>query len=104
VVGIYKLLENIKKRPKMYIGSLSITKLHMLLMGYSMAKMEVSLNKTIEESAELREFQDWIQEKYDILDSKSWANIILENSTGEEEAFNNFFELFDEFRNQINKR
>jgi hypothetical protein len=52
----------------------------------------------------LREFQDWIQEKYDILDSKSWANIILENSTGEEEAFNNFFELFDEFRNQINKR
>jgi recombinational DNA repair protein (RecF pathway) len=100
--GIYDLLENIKKRPKMYIGSLSITKLHMLLMGYSIGKMEENLNKIGEES-KLQEFQQWIQDKYNVLASKSWATIILENSTNEEDAFNKFFELFNEFRNQVSK-
>ncbi|MGL6337683.1 MAG: hypothetical protein ACRC80_00920 [Waterburya sp.] len=101
--SIYELLKNIKQRPKMYLGSLSITKLHMLLIGYNIGKMEKNLNK-IEEDSKFRDFQQWIQEKYNVLSSKSWANIILENSMNEEDAFNKFFELFEEFINEVSQK
>lgn len=49
------------------------------------------------------EFQEWIQNKYHVKASKSWATIILESSTNETEAFYKFFELLEEFRNEIRK-
>ncbi len=69
----------------MYLGTLSITRLYMLLTGYSIARMEQNLNKTEEEFIWVA-FQQWIQDKYNVLSSKSWATIILENSTDERGA------------------
>lgn len=98
--GIYDLLENIKKRPKMYLGSSSITRLHMLLIGYNIGINEGGSDK-IKEEFKFQDFQKWIQKKYDVLSSKSWATIILENSANESDALNKFFELFEEFINDI---
>ena len=60
--GIQDLLENIRKRPKMYLGSLSITKLHVLLTGYEIGRMEAKSNKI--EEFKLQNFQQWIQKKW----------------------------------------
>ncbi|MEH2233182.1 MAG: hypothetical protein V7K71_26705 [Nostoc sp.] len=43
---LYELLASIKKRPGMYLGNNSITKLDMLLRGYSLAQREVGLPLT----------------------------------------------------------
>jgi hypothetical protein len=90
------LLERIKQRPGMYLGQCSITRLNMLLVGYSQARMELGLPRTAQEQ-EFDQFQEWIQHKYNISDSKGWDSIILLNSTDEKAAFYQFFQLFEEF-------
>ncbi|MEC4818115.1 MAG: hypothetical protein SAK29_33315 [Scytonema sp. PMC 1069.18] len=95
----YKLLEWIKKRPGMYLGSASITRLDMLLRGYSLAKREVGLPPT-EQEQNFDGFQSWVQERYGVKSNQSWAKIILFYSTDEQEALERFFELFEEYLNQ----
>ena len=82
----------------MYLGNCSITRLNMLLVGYSQARMELGLPRT-EQEKEFDQFQEWIQRKYNISDSKGWDSIILFYSADERDALNNFFELFDQFCN-----
>jgi len=43
---LYDLLTRIKQRPGMYLGKVSITRLKMLLMGYSMSRGELGLQLT----------------------------------------------------------
>ena len=93
---LYNLLERIKQRPGMYLGHCSITRLNMLLVGYSQARMELGLPRTAQEQ-EFDQFQEWIQNKYNISESQGWDSIILLNSIDEKEAFYKFFQLFDEF-------
>lgn len=94
------LLQRIKERPGMYLGRCSITRLRMLLMGYSMCRGELGLPLT-EQEKEFGGFQEWIQNKYNITSSHGWESIILFYSADERDAFNNFFELLDEFRNRV---
>jgi hypothetical protein len=100
--NIYDLLKNIKKRPSAYLYNPSITHLHTLLAGYDLAKMEQNIPPT-EQDFEFDKFQQWIQKKYDILSTLSWATIILENSQDEKDALNKFFELFEEFTNEVSQ-
>ncbi|ABA20706.1 hypothetical protein Ava_1082 [Trichormus variabilis ATCC 29413] len=93
---LYHLLERIKQRPGMYIGHCSITRLNMLLVGYSQARMELGLPRTKQEK-NFDNFQEWIQIKFNINTSQSWDSIILANSTDEKDAFYKFFQLFEQF-------
>jgi hypothetical protein len=68
----------------------------MLLVSYSQARMELGLPRT-EQEKEFDQFQEWIQRKYNISDSKGWDSIILLNSIDEKGAFYNFFKLLEEF-------
>ncbi|AFY48162.1 hypothetical protein Nos7524_2319 [Nostoc sp. PCC 7524] len=92
----YHLLERIKQRPGMYIGQCSITRLNMLLVGYSQARMELGLPRT-EQEKNFDNFQKWIQSKFNIKSSQSWDSIILSTSTDEKDAFYKFFQLFEQF-------
>jgi Trp operon repressor len=83
----------------MYLGTASITRLDILLKGYSLARREVGLAPTQEER-EFDGFQSWVQEKYGIKSEQSWAKIILFYSIDEQEALERFFELFEEYLNQ----
>jgi hypothetical protein len=80
----------------MYIGQCSITRLNMLLVGYSQARMELGLPRT-EQEKNFDNFQEWIQSKFNIKSSQSWDSIILSNSTDEKDAFYKFFQLFEQF-------
>ncbi|WP_298912162.1 hypothetical protein [uncultured Nostoc sp.] len=93
------ILSGIKKRPGMYLGSSSITRLDMLLRGYSLARREVGVPPTKPER-EFEGFQSWIEEKYGINSGQSWSKIILFYSVDEYEALQKFFELFEEYLNK----
>lgn len=93
---LYDLLARIKKRPGMYLGKVSLTRLKMLLMGYSMSRGELGLQLTQEEK-KFAQFQQWIQRKYQINSSQGWETIILSKVEDEKLAFDLFFELFERF-------
>ena len=90
------ILEKIKKKPAAYLGRPSIICLQAFLSGYNVAQHQLGVPLTAENP--LDGFQEWIQEKFGIKSSQSWANIILFFSQDEREALNSFFELFEEFR------
>ena len=96
---LYDLLSRIKQRPGMYLGKCSITRLNMLLTGYSLARIELGLTETKEEE-EFGNFQDWIETKYQSTSNQGWDSLILLNSQDEKEAFHNFFQLFEQFRQE----
>ncbi|MBW4572389.1 MAG: hypothetical protein KME31_31705 [Tolypothrix carrinoi HA7290-LM1] len=97
--ALYELIGGIKKRPGMYLGTCSITRLDMLLRGYTLARREVCLAPT-EEEKEFEGFQSWIQEKYEMNSNQCWAKIILFFSIDEHEALERFFELYEEYKNR----
>ena len=96
---LYELLERLKKRPGMFLGTSSITKLDMLLRGYNLARREVGIPPS-EQEREFVGFQSWVQEKYGIKSGQSWAKIILFYSIDEQEALWKFFEIFEEYLNR----
>lgn len=94
---LYNLLQRIKERPGMYMSKPSITRLSMLLTGYALARSELGLPVT-EQEKEFGGFQDWVQERYKITSTHGWDSIILFNSVDERDALDNFFKLFEKFR------
>ncbi|MEH2316694.1 hypothetical protein [Nostoc sp.] len=96
---LYEFIGSIKKRPGMYLLTPSITRLDMLLRGYTLARREADLVPT-EEEKEFEGFQSWVQEKYGINSGQSWSKIILFYSVDEDEALQKFFELFEEYLNR----
>jgi hypothetical protein len=102
MADLCELLHQIKKRPGMFLDSPSIKSLQMLMMGYNIARRDQNIPLTKQE-LEFQGFQQWIQDKYNVLSSKSWATIILENSQDERDALNKFFDLFEEFTNEVSQ-
>lgn len=55
------------------------------------------INSDIPDIYILREFQDWIQKCFEIRSTHHWSQIILFYSLNEQEAFNKFLDLWDQF-------
>lgn len=100
--SLYNLLNQVRQKPGMYIGAPSLTSLHMFLGGYEFSRQEQNIKLTAEEK-EFEGFQAWIQERFKITASVSWAKIILLYSADERAGFELFFELWDEFIQQQNQ-
>ena len=96
MIELYDLLQRIKERPAMYLGSRSITCLNAFLNGYLGARHDMGVPRTQQE-IEFEEFQEWIRKKFRITSSQSWAKIILFYSADEREALDKFFDLFEKF-------
>lgn len=94
--SFYELLRGIEQKPGLYIGRPSITDLQMFLAGYHFARQELAIPLTDEE-LRFREFQPWLQQKFDITTSQSWSRIILAQTADEGTAFERFFTLLWEF-------
>lgn len=95
ITNINSLVEFIKliqKRTPMYLGGRTIIHLKAFLDGWFFGKGD-----EIKDGYLLGDFQDWIQKKYKVKSTQSWARIILFYSTDEFSALSNFFELFNEF-------
>ena len=68
-------------------------------MGYTFARRELQVPISTEE-ADFENFQEWIEGKFNLPDTQSWAKIILFYSADERDALERFFELFEEFVQQ----
>jgi hypothetical protein len=97
---LYEMLDSIKQRPGMYLGRCSITRLRAFLDGYMGARADLAIALTGQEK-EFGKFQNWIQKRFNITSTHGWDSIILFYSADERDALNNFFELFEEFRQSL---
>lgn len=97
--SLYQLLDKIHQKPGIYLGAPSLSSLYLFLCGYAFARQEQGIPITAEER-KLEQFQGWIQQRFKISASVSWAKIILLYSTDKRSGFEMFFELWAEFVSQ----
>ncbi len=89
-----ELLLKIKKKPGLYLNSFSLLSLKAFLDGYCLAIVEDKLSPI------LYQFQMFVVEKYDANPALSWDDIIRLYASSDQQAFDRFFELFEEFLNE----
>lgn len=95
--GLYKVLQKIQPKPGMYIGKASVSDLFHFLVGYEFARGELDIEPTEWENDFHENFQPWVQKKYHVSTSNSWAKIIMLHCATEKEGFEVFYKLVDEF-------
>lgn len=105
MIDFYELLNRIQQKPAMYIGFPSIGNLFMFLCGYQHARdlLETPVTKQEEEFAD---FLPWLQKRFAVNTSTSWAKIMLFYSSDESQAFDSLFDLLAEFiknKNSLDK-
>jgi len=97
MAGLFQLLDKIQVKPGMYIGGTSVTNLFMFLGGYKTAQHEFGIPLAEPEKRFYREFQPWLQRRFGITTSRSWAKILEFHCINQQDAFESFFKLLDEF-------
>lgn len=97
---LFEILHKIKSKPGMYIGRASVSDLFHFLVGFKTALRELEVKATEEEMDFYQEFQPWVQKKYHVSTSNSWAKIIMLHCGSEQEGFNAFYRLLYEFQNR----
>ena len=98
--GLYNILQKVKTKAGMYIGRPSVSDLFMFIVGYEFARGELDIEPTEWEDDFHDNFQPWLQKKYHVSTSNSWAKIIMLHCGNEQEGFNAFYRLLDEFQNR----
>src|SRR5437660_12799947 len=91
---IVELLQKMRIRPAMYLGSESVIKLAAFLRGYSYA---LDKHGARDASRFLQEFRDWVAQRFSVTISQSWENIISFQSVNESEAMQLFWKLLDAY-------
>lgn len=103
-MSVYDLIETVRVRPGMYLGSNSVTALMHFINGYRFAELEAAAKS--EEHAkptlfplDFWYFHEFTKVKLGFSSSVAgWRNLILETCGGDEKkALEMFFTLFDEF-------
>ncbi len=90
--SVKELIQTVRTRTAMYIGGNSITSLKAFIDGWYFRDME-----SVHDVVLMSDFQDWIQAKYKIESTQSWARILLFYSADERDALELFFKEFDSF-------
>jgi hypothetical protein len=99
--NLYDLLNEIRKRPAMYLGSKSLSSLRQFVDGYTVRnQIEGTEDQSEKDFAQLDEFvKDYYCHSSFPGDTTGWCNNILAANYGNEEAaLNEFFKLLDLFR------
>lgn len=94
------VLNEMRGRLGMFLGTTSLTKLAAFLRGYEHAldKYHVCPRDPL-----LAEFRDWVQRRFHT-EKHSWEDLILMQSANETEAVETFWELFDQFQRETQDR
>jgi hypothetical protein len=94
---LFNLLDQIKVKPGLYLGTASITHLRMFIVGYRFARSEMAITPTETEHDFYKNFQPWLQNRLSIRTVNAWDKIILLTCIDEKAAFDYFFQLLEEF-------
>jgi hypothetical protein len=85
----------LRKRPAMYLGENTITKLNEHLQGYQMAYWFNDIDNLVDKTF-FASFNQFVYSYYSVTTSDNWKGVILEQCFGNEQnALDTFFELFD---------
>lgn len=95
--ALFNLLEKIKTKPSLYLGTASISSLRMFILGYRFSRSELGITNTQAESDFYKNFQPWLQNRLSIHTVNAWDKIILLTCIDDKAAFDYFFQLLDEF-------
>jgi hypothetical protein len=101
--GFYELLDSIRLQPELYTGRKSLQDFRMFLLGYQLGRIHSGIAPSHEEQ-EFREFDYFIQQKYRWYDVGGWAAKIQYFYWNDANALDEFFKLFDEFRESKRKK
>jgi hypothetical protein len=94
-----QILQDIKARPGMFLGSCSITRLRSFLDGYQNARADLGLPRTEQEKV-FDGFQHWVQTRFKVTSTQGWDTIILLHSSDEQGALQLFFDLLEQFQQE----
>ena len=95
--NFYELLDQIRKRPTLYLPRHSIFDLQAFYYGYDFARLKNRLAET-DEDKEFGEFLEWLRQVCPVKTNHAWANLIFFYSMDERDALDNFFGLLDDFK------
>lgn len=90
--GLYLELERIREKPGMYLGKDSLELLHIFILGYICA-----LNNNGQETDRfLTKYHNYVLAHYKLeVAAQGWANLLVEKTGNNKEAFQMFFTLLD---------
>ena len=94
--SLHKIISAIEARPGMYLGDCTLTRLMPFLNGYMTGLCEDKIQEK-DVLAEYKEFNEWVREKYGVVDSHGCESIIRYWSGDEQDALSNFFKHWNEF-------
>ncbi len=99
-MDFYQLLQNIRKRPTLYLSRCSIIDLQTFCNAYQLARRDLEIPESNQEK-EFAEFLPWLLTHWEITThNHSWASLILFYSSLEHDeraALQKFFKLWDQF-------
>jgi hypothetical protein len=96
--GFYSLLRDLKVRPAARLACRkSIHDLYSFLSGYQFALYQLGVPLDPEAKEFTENFESWLQEKVGLHTNKAWSQVLCFYSSNEFQAFDTFFELFEEF-------
>ncbi len=99
---IYDILDSIREKPALFMGSKSLTVLRNFLEGALYTSQILGMEDGDQEFAPVpfRFFNDYVAQSYNYYESTSgWKNMILDKHRGEEKtSFDAFYTLLDNFR------
>jgi len=93
--GLLSLLRRIKTCPNKYIRNKSLNELHAMIGGYLYRQYE--LDGDLEKLNYFNGFQQYVQDKYEVSSAQSWSRIIEFFSVSNDDAFDDFYALLDEY-------
>ncbi len=93
---LLSVVNELRRRPVMYLGARSIIRFDNFLAGYYMACAEFIADASL--TAKHQRFSRRMSEKYHLGGGHGWMSILLQACHNDEEAaFDLFFEEWDEF-------
>ena len=90
---IIELIKLIKPIPKLFIRKHSIFSLEVFIDGWYYRDDK----EDVRASVLYTEFYEWLRKRYNMRDSRGWANILYYKFETEEKALDEFFILFNMF-------
>ena len=94
---IIELIKQIKPIPGLFIIKHSIFCLKAFIDGWCYRDIEEYIKEEAKEQVLYTEFYEWLRKKYDMTDSRGWADILYYKFETEEKALDEFFILFNTF-------
>ena len=98
-MSLYEKLDIVRRRPGMFLGTNSVSKLYIFISGFEFALPDGDPDLQTEGHLPFSYFNAYVAKRYNCSGVMGWANILLEVCNGsEEDGLKLFFEVLDEFR------